>query len=226
MKTRIILLFALFGWILSSNAQEIVSGGGACLTTGDPDLITDIDVIDQLKNCFLAKDSTNGDFYTYDPTQTVGSRWNIANSSGESTTVDDTDNVDLTLSGTEITADVIIDPAAGNRLTTSAAGLLVAAEADGSTTNELQTIAVTSDATSATVTLSDSGGSVTIEEGDGIEVTESGGTVTITNTQASKGYYKNDADASDNGVAIGEMYKTAHNNTLGFRKGVPITREY
>lgn len=59
-------------------------------------------------------------------------------------------------------------------------------EVDGSTTNELQTIANTSDATSHTVTLSNSGGSVQFIEGSNITLTTGGsgsaGTVTIAAT--------------------------------------------
>lgn len=61
-------------------------------------------------------------------------------------------------------------------------------EVDGSTTNELQTIANTSDATSHTVTLSNSGGSVQLIEGAGISLSTGGsssaGTVTIAATNS------------------------------------------
>lgn len=59
-------------------------------------------------------------------------------------------------------------------------------EVDGSTTNEMQTLANTSDATSHTVTLSNSGGSVKLVEGSGITLTTTGtsgdGIVTIAAT--------------------------------------------
>jgi hypothetical protein len=61
-------------------------------------------------------------------------------------------------------------------------------EVDGSTTNELQTIANTSDATSHTGTLSNSGGSIQFVEGSGITLTTTGtglnGIVTIAATGA------------------------------------------
>ena len=61
-------------------------------------------------------------------------------------------------------------------------------EVDGSTTNELQTIANTSDATSHTATLSSSGGSVKFVEGSNITLTTTGtsldGIVTIAATAA------------------------------------------
>ena len=64
--------------------------------------------------------------------------------------------------------------------------IITGTEVDGSTINELQTIANTSDATSHTVTLSNSGGSVQIIEGTGIGLatggTTSDGTLTVTNT--------------------------------------------
>ncbi len=60
---------------------------------------------------------------------------------------------------------------------------ITATEVDGSTSNELQTIANTSDATSHTVTLSNSGGTVQLVEGTNISLTTSGtsgaGVVTI-----------------------------------------------
>ena len=66
------------------------------------------------------------------------------------------------------------------------AGTLTAT--DGSTTNELQTIANTSDETSHTVTLSNSGGSVQLVEGSGVTLTTTGtsgaGVVTIAATGA------------------------------------------
>lgn len=49
----------------------------------------------------------------------------IVGGSGESTTVSDTNDVDLTLTGSDITATTIIDVAAGNKLTKSASGLFV-----------------------------------------------------------------------------------------------------
>ncbi len=64
--------------------------------------------------------------------------------------------------------------------------IITGTEVDGSTINELQTIANTSDATSHTVTLSNSGGSVQIIEGTGVGLSTGGtglnGTVTVTNT--------------------------------------------
>jgi hypothetical protein len=66
------------------------------------------------------------------------------------------------------------------------AGNLAVTEVDGSTTNELQTVANTSDATSHTVTLSNSGGSVQLVEGSNITLTTTGtsgaGVVTIAST--------------------------------------------
>lgn len=65
---------------------------------------------------------------------------------------------------------------------------ITSTEVDGSTTNELQTVANTSDATSHTVTLSNSGGSTQFVEGSGITLTTTGtsgaGVVTIASTGA------------------------------------------
>jgi hypothetical protein len=69
---------------------------------------------------------------------------------------------------------------AGNVIT------LTATEVDGSVTNEIQTVANTSDATSHTVTLSNSGGSIQLVEGSGVTLTTTGtsgaGVVTIAST--------------------------------------------
>jgi hypothetical protein len=76
-----------------------------------------------------------------------------------------------------------------NTVSTSGSTITVTGtENDGSTTNELQTIANTSDATSHTVTLSNSGGSVQLIQGAGIDLTTGGnsgaGTVTIAATNS------------------------------------------
>ena len=59
-------------------------------------------------------------------------------------------------------------------------------EVDGSVTNELQTVANTSDATTHTLTLSNSGGSIQVAEGSGISLTTTGtglnGVLTIAST--------------------------------------------
>jgi len=72
----------------------------------------------------------------------------------------------------------------GNVITLDNTGIIT--EVDGSTTNELQTIANTSDATTHTATLSASGGSLQLAEGAGITLTTSGtgldGVVTIAST--------------------------------------------
>lgn len=72
----------------------------------------------------------------------------------------------------------------GNVITLDNTGIIT--EVDGSVTNELQTIANTSDATTHTATLSASGGSLQLAEGAGITLTTSGtgldGVVTIAST--------------------------------------------
>ena len=64
--------------------------------------------------------------------------------------------------------------------------LITSTEVDGSTSNELQTVANTSDASSHTVTLSNSGGSIQLVEGSNITLTTTGtsgaGIVTIAAT--------------------------------------------
>jgi len=95
------------------------------------------------------------------------------------------------LSNTTGASGVTINAAGINTIseTTSANGgqiTITATEVDGSTTNEIQTIANTSDATSHTATLSSSGGSVKLVEGSNISLTTTGtgsdGIVTIAAT--------------------------------------------
>ena len=75
---------------------------------------------------------------------------------------------------------------------------ITATEVDGSTSNELQTIANTSDATSHTVTLSNSGGTIQFIEGTNISLTTGGtsgaGTLTIASSIT---------DTDDQGLTIG-----------------------
>ncbi|MEZ4959360.1 MAG: hypothetical protein R2830_06045 [Saprospiraceae bacterium] len=138
----------------------------------------------------LVYDTDADAFHFYD-----GSAWQpilSGSGGGEATTVSDGNTVDLTLTGTDISAETILDPAGDNILTTSASGLK-ATEVDGSTTNELQTISKTGN----TVTLSNSGGSFTDEVDDAdadplnetntsltlngwdLELTDAGGTKTV-----------------------------------------------
>ena len=102
---------------------------------------------------------------------------------------------DLSFSGTS--SPVTLNSNTGTDVTFTQGGIVTisatsgnitisATEVDGSVTNELQTIANTSDATSHTVTLSNSGGSVQMVEGTGVSLTTTGtsgaGIVTIANT--------------------------------------------
>lgn len=100
-------------------------------------------------------------------------------------------NTSVITSNTSTAAGVTIIAAGINTIseTTSSNGgtiTITGTEVDGSTTNELQTIANTSDATSHTATLSNSGGSIQVIEGTGIGLATGGsglnGTVTVTNT--------------------------------------------
>jgi hypothetical protein len=72
---------------------------------------------------------------------------------------------------------------AGNVITLTNTGIIT--EVDGSTTNELQTISHSSDATSHTATLSNSGGSLKLIEGANVTLTTSGNEVTIASTGGS-----------------------------------------
>lgn len=100
------------------------------------------------------------------------------------TTTTSTGNA-VTISGGGILAVTETTSANGGTIT------LTATEVDGSTTNELQTITNTSNATSHTVTLSNTGGSVQLVEGSNITLTTTGtgadGVVTIASTSAADG---------------------------------------
>jgi len=84
-----------------------------------------------------------------------------------------------------------------------------ATEVDGSTSNELQTLANTSDATSHTVTLSNSGGSVQMVEGSGITLTTSGTTLNGIVTVAAV-----DASTSNELQTYAHSGTTSYTNTL------------
>jgi hypothetical protein len=75
----------------------------------------------------------------------------ITNTAPESTSVDDTPTLDLTLNAGQITGAVEISGTSGNRITAEADGLYVPAEVDGSTTNEIQNLfqSITDGTTSA-----------------------------------------------------------------------------
>ena len=110
----------------------------------------------------------------------------------ESTTVSDTPEIDLTLTGSDITAAIVLGSIDETKLDVSTNASLdladsaLQSEVDGSPINEIQTIANTSDATTHTATLSLAGGSVQFVEGTGIELTTGGsaqnGTLTIAST--------------------------------------------
>jgi hypothetical protein len=75
----------------------------------------------------------------------------ITNTAPESTSVDDTPTLDLTLNAGQITGAVEISGTSGNRITAEADGIYVPAEVDGSTTNEIQNLfqSITDGTTSA-----------------------------------------------------------------------------
>ena len=111
----------------------------------------------------IAATSGSGTDLTYTGTD---SPITLNSSSGTDVTITEGGIVDITATGTNMT--------------------ISATEVDGSTTNELQTVANTSNATSHTVTLSNSGGSVQLIEGTGIALSTGGtgldGTLTVTNS--------------------------------------------
>ena len=158
------------GTTFSNAARLIVKGPGATSSTASISAINSAST-----QLFYVRDDGNVGVSTASPAQTfhVQGTARITGSDGTATTVmgrdGDGDISALSLSGMSISA-----------------GTLTAT--DGSTTNELQTLANTSDATSHTVTLSNSGGSFQLVEGSGVTLTTTGtsgdGVVTIAATGA------------------------------------------
>ncbi len=122
----------------------------------------------------------------------------LSSIASNATTVMDGNTVDLTKTVNEISAEVILDPAGDNILTSSANGLK-ATEVDGSITNELQTISKSG----STVTLSNGGGSFMDDDTDADAdptnelqtISKSGNTVTLSDGGGSFTDAVNDADA-------------------------------
>ena len=134
-----------------------------------------------------------------DVTITAGTGISLSATSGNITitnTVTNTDAQNLTIEGSGPTYDIAIS--GGTDVTIQGGGIvtlsespantliITATEADGSPTNELQTLDNTSTDTTHTVTLSNSGGSFQVKEGAGIALSTSGtglnGVLTISST--------------------------------------------
>jgi hypothetical protein len=187
----------------SGTDVDFAQGGGITLSTSGATLTiaaTDQSTTNELQTLSAATNtvtlSNSGGSFTI-----AGAGINTASTSGSTITITGTENdgsttnelqtlstatntVTLSNSGGSFT----IAGAGINTVSTSGSTITVTGtENDGSTTNELQTIANTSDATSHTVTLSNSGGSVQLIQGAGIDLTTGGnsgaGTVTIASTQ-------------------------------------------
>ena len=76
MKTIYITALALL--TLSSSmlhAQSLIGGSGTCKTNGDPDLILDLQDINQRYTCSQAWDTINNVLYVYDAGAALGQRW-------------------------------------------------------------------------------------------------------------------------------------------------------
>jgi hypothetical protein len=76
MKTIYITALALLA--LSSSmlhAQSLIGGSGTCKTNGDPDLILDLQDINQRYTCSQAWDTINNVLYVYDAGAALGQRW-------------------------------------------------------------------------------------------------------------------------------------------------------
>lgn len=130
-------------------------------------------------------------FTADDPSATNEIQTLDASGTGPIITLDlSSDASDPTITG----AGTVAITATGNAITVTGT-----ADGDGSATNELQTLATTSDATSNTTTLSNSGGSQKLIEGTGITLTTGvtglNGEVTIASTIV-------DTDTDDQGLTI------------------------
>ena len=162
----------------------------------------------------------------------------ITNNAQEATTVTDGNSVDFTKIGDDITAEVILDPAGDNALTTSGAGLkvVVPAKGDNSSTNEIQALTRTgSDATlslgGGTISINDAdfdptNENQTVSAGDGVIVTQVGQDFEVTNTESSKGAFKNHAGAAAGSVALGDYFHASTDNTMGVPAGTKIKRMF
>ena len=94
-------------------------------------------------------------------TTIIATKTDLTGLSGELTTVSDTEDIDLTLTGADITATTIIDAVVANNILSKSGDGIKAIEVDGSVTNEIQTLSIASDQ----LTLSDGGGTVTLPSG-------------------------------------------------------------
>ena len=175
------------GTVFIGNASNIATSRtlSGDLTTTNTGVVT-VDKIDNTQ--IVATGAANG--------QTLV--WSTTNSQWEPTTPS-SGVTDLTITGTSSPltinsstgTDVTVTSGTGISLTGTSGNITInntgiITEVDGSTTNELQTVANTSNPTSHTVTLSNTGGSVQLVEGTGIALattgTSSDGIVTVTNT--------------------------------------------
>lgn len=70
------LLFSLSLLLLTiASFGQVHNAVPVCHVSGDPDGITATETQNQLVECAVAKDTTNGTLYVYDGTQPLGSRW-------------------------------------------------------------------------------------------------------------------------------------------------------
>jgi hypothetical protein len=148
-------------------SNQTVKFQGAGITTTDYNPTTDVLLITSTE----VDGSVSNELQTIANSSDATSHTVTLSNSGGSVQLVEGANVTLTTSGTGSAGIVTI----------------AATEVDGSITNELQTLANTSDATSHTVTLSNSGGSVQLVEGTNVTLTTSGtgsaGIVTIAATE-------------------------------------------
>lgn len=58
-----------------ASAQTLIGGAGTCKTNGDPDLIADLQAVDQRYTCSTVWDTVNNTLYVYDASASLGQRW-------------------------------------------------------------------------------------------------------------------------------------------------------
>jgi len=270
---NIATLLLSIAFTVTAQTNATIGGAGICHVDQDPDNITDMQSVDIRYECRIAVNETTNEVYVYDASAAGGVRWNtidlenvfnsmvddigititddgngnytVLNSAPEATTIADSDNIDLSLSGTEISALVKLDPDAGNILTSSAAGLMAEDELPVGGTNGdfLQT----DGSGNYTWTTGASGEATTITDSDNIDLTLSGNDITadvildpdsgnlitsgasgllVEDPQSNLTVADSHSDAQSKGVPLGGTFEASGTNTMGASPGMEIKRRF
>lgn len=81
---RLLFLFSMLAFCVQMTAQ--INAVPPCHVEGNPNSIANMNVVNQLYECAIAKDTVGGNLYVYDVTQTVGSRWVMVQTSADTDT--------------------------------------------------------------------------------------------------------------------------------------------